>query len=583
PGVTLTQAQLSMKALGAHLEQEYPTANAGRNCDLVPIDQTIVPPAQRRNFVLAGTLMMCVVGLVLLIACANVANLLLARATRRGTEMAIRLSLGASRARLIRQLLTESLVLGLSSALLGILTASWARQLVIGLIPGGLPRNLDTSLDIRVLAFTVGIAIAATVLFGLIPALQASKAEQMTSLRDRGDVAGGTPRWYGLRGLLVVLQVALSLIALVGAGLFIHSLLNAQEMDPGFETKHEMVMPLNLAAQRYPQERAEQFWRDAIDRLRANPLIAGAAVSDAAPFGGSFQRTTFPEGVDVKDPRNGKLTPTLSVSPGFFSTAGITLLRGRDFDDHDTAQSPMVAVVNEAFLARTWPGQNPLGKHLHFTLVDWNVEVVGVVKTVKYVTLGEPPQPIVYFPLKQHYSPGVTLYVRTHGDPAGAVASIRSTVQSLDAALPLQNLRLVRDVLDRALVAPRLGAELLGVFGILALVLAAIGTYGVMSYSVSQRTHEIGVRMALGARPGHVLRLILGNGMSMVLAGVVAGMALSSLLARSMNSLLYGIGAFDAPAFLLTAALLAIVALFACWLPARRGMRVDPMIALRYE
>jgi putative ABC transport system permease protein len=312
-------------------------------------------------------------------------------------------------------------------------------------------------------------------------------------------------------------------------------------------------------------------------------MVAGAAVSDNAPFAGSFQRTTFPEGVDQNDLTNGKLTPTISVSPGFFSATGISQLSGRDFDYHDDAQSHMVAIVNQAFVDRTWAGQNPLGKHLHFALQTWDVEVVGVVKTVKYQTLGEPPQAIVYFPLKQHYSPNAVFYVRTNGDPHAALTSIRSTVDSLDPSLRIRNVRTVAELLDLSLVAPRVGAELLGTFGLLALLLAAIGTYGVMSYSVNQRTQEIGIRLAMGAQRGDVLSLILGNGMTMVLVGIAAGLALSTVLTISMKSLLFGIGAIDFPSFLATSALLVIVALAACWLPARRAMRVDPIIALRYE
>jgi putative ABC transport system permease protein len=312
-------------------------------------------------------------------------------------------------------------------------------------------------------------------------------------------------------------------------------------------------------------------------------MVASASLADSAPFNGGLQRTTFPEGVDTSDPTNGKLTPTISVAPGFFATAGISLLRGREFDDHDDAQSHMVAVVNQAFVDQTWQGRDPIGKHLHFLLQTWDVEIVGFVKTTKYLTLGEAPQPIVYFPLKQHYGPNVTLYVRTKGDANSALTSVRSTVQGLDPTLPLRNVRTVQQALDQSIVAPRIGAELLGAFGALALLLAAIGTYGVMSYSVSQRTQEIGIRMALGAQRGNVLQLILQNGMAMVGAGVVVGLMLSTLLTYSMNSLLYGIGFFDAASFCGTAAILLIVALIACYLPARRAMRVDPIIALRYE
>jgi len=450
-------------------------------------------------------------------------------------------------------------------------------------LPPGLARNLDLSLDGRVLLYTLGLALAATILFGLVPALQASRTDRTAALKDRTGAPTGSARWYGLRGILVMAQVALSLVALAGAGLFIHSLRNAQQIDPGFEVKQELVMFVNLGAEHYVQPQAEAFYRDVVERLDALPLVANASLADSAPFSGGLQRTTFTDGVDTSDPRNGKLTPVIAVSPGFFSTAGVTLLKGRGFNEQDEANGAMVAVVNRAMAESFWPGQDPLGKHVHFLGETWDVAVVGEVNTVKYATLGEPPQAIVYMPLKQHYSPTVTLYVRAKGDPTKALGSVRSTVQSLIPSIPLLRVQTVEEVLLQSLTAPRIGAELLGTFGLLALILAAIGTYGVMGYSVSQRTQEIGIRMTLGAQPGDVLRLILAGGMAMVSVGVAAGLGFSTLFSRSMSSLLYGIGSFDAPSFLATAAMLILVAMAACWIPARRAMRVDPMTALRYE
>jgi predicted permease len=582
PGVSVATARESLHALGAQLEKTYPKDNAGRNNDMIPMNQTFIAPNQRALFQKAGALMMLVVGLVLLIACANVANLLLTRATQRRRELAIRLSMGASRGRLIRQLLTESLLLALISGGLGIALAYFTKDLIWKLVPAN-GADPDRSLDIRVLLFTMALAIVASLIFGLIPALQASKTEQMAALRDRSDAPTGGSRWYGIRGILVMTQVAFSLIALVGAGIFIHSLRNAQQMDPGFEIKHELVMNINLAAQHYPQARAEQLYRDIPEKLSALPMVASASIADGPPFAGSFQRTTFPQGVDQADPRNGKLTPTISVAPAFFQTAGISMLNGREFTEHDDANSQMVAVVNQALVDSIFKGQNPIGKHLHFLLQTWEVEIVGVVKTVKYLSLGEPPQPIVYFPLKQHYNPGVAVYVRTKGEPNAARTSVLSVLQALDATLPVTNVRTGPEIMDRVLAQARLGAELLAGFGLLALLLAAIGTYGVMSYSVSQRTQEIGIRMALGAQRGDVLKLILGSGMAMVFGGVIVGLVLSIFLTSEIESLLFGIGAFDVPAFAATSGLLVLIALVACFLPARRAMRVDPMIALRYE
>ncbi len=583
PGVTVAQASAEVHALGLQLEKEYPKDNGGRNEEVVPINDTAIPPQAHRIFALAGALMMGIVGLVLLIACANVANLLLARATQRQREIAVRLALGASRTRLIRQLLTESLMLALVAGVLGIFCAYWGKSVLVSLLPGGLVRNLDFTLDARVFLFTMALAVVATLLFGLVPALQASRSDSVVALKDRTGAPTGSGRWYGLRGVLVMIQVALSLIALVGAGLFIHSLRNAQQINPGFEVQHEAVMFLNPGAENYAQPQAEALYRDVVQRLDDSPMIAGASLSDTPPLGGGLERTTFTDGVDTSDPRNGKLTPVVAVAPGYLSAAGITLLEGRDFAESDDANTAMACVVNREAANVFWPGQDPIGKHLHFLGEPWDVAVVGEVNTVKYATLGEPPQAVVYMPLKQHYSPAVMLYVRTKGDPTKAIPLVRSTLRTLAPSVPLLRVQTMDQVLVQSLTAPRMGAELLGTFGLLALVLAAIGTYGVMSYSVNQRTQEIGIRMALGAQPGNVVRLILLNGMAMVVAGVVVGLGLSVLLAKSMNTLLYGIGMFDAPSFLSTAGLLILVALGACYIPARRAMRVDPIVALRYE
>jgi len=583
PGVNLKQAQIAVHALGEELEKEYPKQNGGRNETLVPINETAIPPQLHSVFARAGALMMLIVSLVLLVACANVANLLLSRAAQRQREIAVRLAMGAGRMRLIRQLLTESLLLALVASTLGILLAYWGKTALVSLLPPFFARNLNLKLDGRVLLYTLVLALAATILFGLIPALQASKTDRMAALKDRTGTPTGSARWYGLRGILVMVQVALSLVALAGAGLFIHSLRNAQQVDPGFEVKHELVMSVDLGAENYAQPQAEAFYRDVVARLGALPLVAGASVADSGPFSGGFQRTTFTDGVDFTDPRNGRLTPVVAVAPSFFSTAGITLLSGRDFDEQDDAKGAMVAVVNRAMAESFWPGQDPLGKHVHFLGETWDVTVVGEVNTVKYSTLGEPPQAIVYMPLKQHYSPFVSLYVRTNGDPAKALGTVRSTVQSLIPTIPLVRVQTVGQVLLQSLTAPRIGAELLGTFGLVALILAAIGTYGVMSYSVSQRTPEIGIRMTLGAQQSDVLRLILAGGLAMVLVGVAFGLGFSALLSRSISSLLFGIGSFDAPSFLAVAALLILVAMAACWIPARRATHVDPMVALRYE
>jgi len=583
PGVTLSQAQQAVETAGADLESEYRDDNAGRRVALIPIEETTIQLDQRSTFVRAGALMMLIVGLVLLIACANVANLLLARATQRRREVAIRLSLGASRGRLIRQLLTESLILGLSGAAIAILFAKWARPALFWLLPGGRPRNLDVSLDLRVFAFTLGLSLLSTILFGLVPAIQVSNPKRVSALHDRTGAPSGSNRWYGLRNVLVMTQVAFSLIALISAALFIHSLRNAREVDPGFDVAHSMVILIDTTAERYTQARAEQFYTQVTERVRALPGVAGTSLVDNRPLSGGLGTIAFKENVDASDERNGEPTGLVRVAPGYFSAAEISMLRGRDFTEHDDADSQKVLVVNQALADIFWQNQDPIGKQVRFYKRPWVFSVVGVVRTVKSISLGEPPQPVVFMPLKQLFNPQVWLWTRSSENVNGTLPTVRAAVQSLDPTMQLTFVSTVQKLVDNNLTGARLGAELLTAFGLLALILAAVGTCGVTYYAVSQRTHEIGVRMALGARREDVLRLILGSAMAAVIGGVGAGLLASIFLARSVSGLLYGIGMFDPLAFGATSALLIVVALIACLFPAVRAMRVDPIVALRYE
>jgi predicted permease len=341
---------------------------------------------------------------------------------------------------------------------------------------------------------------------------------------------------------------------------------------------------LNPASQHYPQGRAEQYYRDATEKVRALPMISDAGVANSTPFSAVVSYTTFPEGADISDLRNASQFPVIAIGPGYFSAAGIPLLRGRDVDEGDDPQTDQVVVINQALADHLWKGKDPIGRHLTVLAAQTlRAEVIGVVRTVRVRTLEESPQPILYFALKQVYFPNAVLYVRTKGDPNGALAGVRSVVQSLDPTVPIDRPSTVAFLMDQMVSGSRFVAELLAGFGVLALLLAAIGTYGVMSYSVSQRTQEIGIRMALGAQRGDVLLLILRNGMAMVLGGVLLGLGASVLFTRSINGLLYGIGSFDAASFFGAAAILIAVALVACWIPARRATRVDPVIALRYE
>jgi predicted permease len=581
PGVTPSTAQASLRALGAELEQEFPNDNAGRNVLVVPLDQTVVPPAQRPVYLISGLLLSVIVGFVLLIACSNVTNLLLARAAQRRREIAIRFSLGASRARLVRQLLTESLLIVIVASACGLIGAYWGRERLLALVPGDLPHDLTFTFDWRLWLYTSGLAILVTLLSGLAPALQASNTLTVSVTPDGAEAPSHRIHWLSVRGCLVVAQVALSLCALVMATLFVRSLTQAQHVDVGFDIRHELVASVDLGAQKYTQVQGEGFYRTLVDRLKNLPTVADASVADTPPVSGSFRRTTFVEGVDRTDSSNGRLNGVVSVTPGFFSTAGIHLLRGRDFNEHDDARSEMVAIVNEAAADRMWPGQNPISRRVHFLLQTWEITVIGVVNTVMSQNIGEPPQPIIYFPLSQHYSPQMTVYVKTKGQPSGSVSDLRAVIRSLDSSLVPLRVRAGEQILDHLLTPRRLGAQLLSAFGALALLLVGVGTYGVVSYAVSQRRREIAIRMALGAQPSNVLKMIVGDGMALAVGGVMVGLIAAFGFTRLFTNLLYGIGPTDPLSFALGSVWVATFMMLASYVPARKAIQLDPSTALR--
>ncbi|HET9532774.1 MAG TPA: ABC transporter permease [Blastocatellia bacterium] len=584
PGVSMSQAQASLRTIAANLEQAYPRDNEKRSVSLMPVTQSAINPALRGVFVQAGTLMMTVVGLVLLIACANVANLLLARASGRRKEIAIRLSIGASRARLIRQLMTESVLLSLLGGVVGLLLAYWGRDLLWSFRPPFFGEDdLDLSLNPMVLGFTLLLSLVTGLIFGLVPALQSSRSDLVTELKDKSSQPNKTGGWLSLRNLLVVSQVALCLIALIGAGLFLRSLGNAQRIDPGFETEKMFVMAVNVGAQGYDQTRGLEFYRQVQERVRTVAGVQAATVSSNFPFGGGLQRSIFIEGQDPPAGGRGVLTIVNSVESGYFETLGIPLLRGRDFLDSDRENTTRVVIVNDAMAQRFWPGQEAIGKRFKFFGDESFYEIVGIARNSNAIFLGEDPRPIIYQPMLQSYSAFAVLYVRTAGDPSNGLGTVRNEVQALDRNLPITNVSTMSDVIGQGLWAPRMGAALLAVFGGLALLLAAIGIYGVLAYSVSQRTHERGLRMALGAQQRDVLALVMKQGAGLIGSGVVLGLAASFLLARFISSLLFGVSAADPVTFAGTPIVLAAVALLASYIPARRAARVDPMIALRYE
>jgi len=582
PGVTIVQAQDHLKTIARALEQEYPAPNKGRTVELRPITQATIFPGLRGALFLGGIVLMTVVGLVLLIACSNVANLLLAKAAARRQEIATRVALGANRRRLVRQLLTESVLLAMVSAVIGLAVASVARTAISSMRPPFLTQNfVDFTLDGRVLLFTAIVALGTGVVFGLVPALQASKTDVVTALKEEMRTAGPSRRRLALGNFLVVAQVALSLVALIAAGLFLRSLQQAHSIDPGFETRRLAVVTVNPGQAGYNRARARQYFELISQRAAAIPGVEHVSWASTIPLFGGFQRTVVPEGQDPNLLASRNFANTITVSPGYFATTGIRLLNGRDFTPVDREGSVPVAIINETMAARLWPNQNAIGRRFQFYTDKFMREVVGVVRTTKYLTLGEEPKLAAYIPLEQEFSDVMVLFARTAGEPAPVLGTMQGEIRSLDALVPATNPFTIGQVIDTSLWAARMAAILLGVLGALALVLAAIGLYGLMAYSVSQRQQEIGVRMALGAAQSVVLRGVLRQAMTLVAIGLVVGLAMAVLISRAVATLLFGISPTDPATFTLVSLVLVGIGLVASLVPAWRASRVDPIVALR--
>jgi len=586
PGVTTPAAQASMSTLGSQFEQEYKKDNEGRNVRLIPLLTARQDPTGDGRVVNTFSALMGVAVIILLIACANVTNLLLARATRRKREIAIRLALGASRARLIKQLMTESLLLSIAGGTIGFFVAIWSKDVLQSIVPfGGGPNRQQTSLDPRVLIFAVVVSIVSGLLFGLAPALQASNPNLVPTLKGDITMPVGSRRFRpNLRKGLVVVQVGLSLCALIAAGLVVRSLQKAQGVNPGFNSENVLLMAFNLGREGYSEAQGRNFHKLLLERIRAVPGVVSATIARDRPFGGGFQRSVFIEGQEPPPGGRGLLVQTNNIEKGFFETLGIPRLRGRDFEETDNAQSPKVMIINEAMANRFWPDQDPIGKRLKlFGDTDFR-QVVGVVGDSKYNSLTEPRRPFMYIPLQQEYAPQVNVHVRTATDSRTLVAALRSEVQRIDASLPILNVQTLSERVSNSLSNERNQATLLGSGGVLALILAAMGLYGVMAYTVAQRTREIGIRMALGAGRSNVMGMVLRQGATLVSAGVVLGLGGAYAVSRYLlASSLFGVSTIDPVTFVGTSAMLMVVALVASFVPARRATKVDPLIALRYE
>ena len=585
-GVNARQAEASLNLLSQQLAREFPDSNEGQSIKIGP--PGFILPEFRGAVVSFTWVMMAAVGLVLLVTCTNLAGLMLARATDRRKEIAIRLAMGANRLRLIRQLLTESILLSFAGGAAGLLLALWIVKVLLALKPPiDFPIALDVDIDWRVLLFSLVVSITAGAVFGLAPALQSTRPGLLRALKDTAAQGGAVKT--RLRSVLVVAQISISLMVLIAAGLVIRTLQQLQTMHPGFETQNALTMSFDLGLQGYDEARAQQFYHQLAERVQSLPGVESAAVTSYIPLSLNFNsRNIFIEGKPAERGENVPLSMNGSAGPGYFKTMGTAILQGREFNEQDLEKSEQVAVVNETFVRRLLPElQNPaeaVGKRFSFHDAGGPfIRIVGVAQPGKYFNIAEDPRSFVWTPMTQDYQSSGILVVRGKGNPEGLIGPVRSQVQSLDPNLPLYDVKTFTEHMKFALFPAKVAATVLGVFGLVALMLAAIGVYGITSYAVAQRTHEIGVRLALGAQLSDVLRLVLGHGLKLTIIGAVLGLFGAFLATRAITSVLYGVSATDPLTFGFVSLLLIGVALVACYVPARRATKVEPLTALRNE
>ncbi len=588
PGVTLEQAQTQLATIGARLAQTYPETNMGtlgRPNEPRPItivhEARITPEGQMRVW-RVSILLFAVVGLVLLIACANVANLLLARASVRRREIAVRLALGASRARLMRQLLTESVLLAVMGGALGLVLTQWTAGALPAFFPANEAAGIDLSIDWRVLVFTLSVAVLTGLVFGLVPALQTTRADLISSLKNETGINNQPLRRFGLRDVLVVSQLAVSLVLLIAAALFVRSLGRAVNFDPGFASQNLITASLAMRGAKLNREQGQTFYEQMLERVGSLPGVRGATLSVVVPLSGGGQRRNVVFEEYQPQPNEDTELNTNVVGPDYFSTMEIPIVQGRDFGPQDRKNTARVVIVNEE-LARRYFGGNALGKRLRVDSEGPFLEIVGIVRSAKYRDLREDVLPFIYIPLAQEYQPDMTLLVRTAGDPAALLGTLRNEVLAVNKDVPVFGVQTMTEQIAGQLAVDRMIAVLLSIFGGVALLLAAIGIYGVMAYAVAQRTREIGIRIALGAERSDILTMIVRRGLTLALIGAGIGLALAFALTRVVKTLLFGISATDPLTFSVISILLVAVALLASYFPARRATKVDPMVALRNE
>jgi putative ABC transport system permease protein len=583
PGVAKEQAQAEMTSISARLEQQYPDKDLHKSSRVESTLEALVGDIRPALLILLGA-----VGCVLLIACANVANLLLARAMTRHKEMAIRSALGASRLRVVRQLLTESVLLSLAGGGLGLFLAVWWSDLLVNLGKENIPRALQVGLDWRVLAFTLIVSVVTGVVFGLVPAIHSSKTELTESLKEGGRGSGEGARRNRVRGVLVVSELAIAVVLLVGAGLLIQSLWRLRHVSPGFESQNLLTFVVGIPEVKYPTEKQAQFYHELVARVGTLPGVRSATSVIPLPLSGDLFRISFEtEGRPVAK-GDQPSADFFAIGDDYFKTLGVTVLKGRDFTERDNKASSGVIIVNQTFARKFFPNEDPIGKRIKpgiSTDLDKPVmrEIVGVVSDVRNRNLSSDLREGFFVPSRQLPFNQMTMIVRTTSDPHSVITAVQNEVHSMDQELPVYSIKTMDEYISATVAAPRFNATLLVIFAIVALVLTIVGLYGVMSYSVAQRTNEIGIRMALGAQTRDVLRLIVSQGFKLVLIGLVIGLAGAFGLMSIISSLLFGVTWKDPLTFATVAVLLAFVALLACYIPARRATRLDPLNALRYE